>query len=94
MNVDRSCNVESVLELAVLAPQQVSKKIMDKHVQILQRRSGHVFAEFNDDTDKTSMVQLSRQENYADQFKALELNIYVFGFNKVHKQNQALPNQQ
>ena len=33
------------------------------------------------------MVQLSRQENYADQFQALELNIYIFGFNYVSKSN-------
>ena len=33
------------------------------------------------------MVQLSRQENYADQLQALELNIYIFGFNDVSKSN-------
>lgn len=29
LNVDKNCNIESVLELGVLGPQQVCKKIMD-----------------------------------------------------------------
>lgn len=54
---------------------------MDKHIQMLKEKYGHTFSELHDDKYKTSMVQLSRQENYADLLKSRELNIYVFGFN-------------
>ena len=49
LNVDRNCNVESVLELAILAPQQISKRIMDKHTKVLKEKYGHIFSECLDD---------------------------------------------
>ena len=63
---------------------------MDKHVQFLRERNGQTFSTLYDDKYKTSMVQLSRQENYTDQTKILELNIYVFGVNQMQSSPDAL----
>ena len=60
---------------------------MNNHTKALSSKYKHYFSEQLEEQEKTSMVQLSRQENYADQLQALELNIYIFGFNDVSKSN-------
>ena len=80
-NVDKACKVESVLDLALLGSARINKNVMDLHLSVLKDKDQEIFSDTGVDDNRTSMVQLSRQDNYAKQSEARELNLYIFGFN-------------
>ena len=71
-NVSSSCKPEIVLDLGVLSMPRVCKdgysNDLIKTINDKQRDS------------YTSVVQLQREENYADQSKAKELTIKIYGY--------------
>lgn len=80
--MDKACTVEGVLELGVFCPNRINRNIMKLHLSLLSdQNENEIFSETEFDDERVSMVQISRQDNYANQEKALELNIYIFGQN-------------
>lgn len=78
-----------MIELGLAAPNRVSKLVMQMHLdEIKKKYPDEIFSEYfgakgEDDEDNGAMplVQLSREDDYALQENALQLHLYLFGYN-------------
>lgn len=70
-----------VLDLAVLSHARIGKDFMSQKLQEVMPKKDELFSSRTHFENLSSMVQLSRQDNYSNPSKAKQLTIYVFGFN-------------
>lgn len=85
LNVDKACTVESVIELGLAGPNKISKSIMQLHLDDIKSKfADEMFCETaNPDDDSVSMLQISREEDYAQPENARQMHLYLFGYNQI-----------